>query len=368
MSQAASHPCGPTQHAVLGFVSYPLILGLGLDHIYQTWYFWGLNGLLACSLAACSLTTQLPQLRVARDWRFSTSRAALARMPVHAVLTDASSVDLARALSSRGYQVFLSRSGRLYGFKGLVGKLAPLGVHAALLLSMAGFLGSALGGSVGSAMVPEGASFVLSDALRPASPLASLLAPRGADAEVTVEAFRVEYYPTGAVSQFYSDLAVAPQPGAPTEARVAMKVNVPLRYGGVTGAPRHASARGLPLPHPDASLSNRLVHRLRHGQSGRERGCAGCRRRRLCASDGEPGGGARLCGPHLGDRHPAARPSWLGHLHAARPVSGCPRLSGASARLALHPLLALSPSRPRVWPSTGRTARSPACGGRAAAP
>ncbi len=44
---------------------------------------------------------------------------------------------MGQALQQSGYQVFL-RDGSLYAFKGLAGKLGPIGVHAAMLLVMAG--------------------------------------------------------------------------------------------------------------------------------------------------------------------------------------------------------------------------------------
>ena len=40
-------------------------------------------------------------------------------------------------LQRKGYKVFL-RGGSMYAFKGLAGKLGPIGVHAAMLLVMAG--------------------------------------------------------------------------------------------------------------------------------------------------------------------------------------------------------------------------------------
>jgi cytochrome c biogenesis protein ResB len=45
--------------------------------------------------------------------------------------------DLGGLLRREGYQVFLQR-GSLYAFKGLAGRLGPIGVHAAMLLIMAG--------------------------------------------------------------------------------------------------------------------------------------------------------------------------------------------------------------------------------------
>jgi cytochrome c biogenesis protein len=202
-----------------------------LDHIYSTWYFWALNVLLAASLTACSYTTQWPQLTVARDWRWAASPAAIARMAVHEALPRACATDLARSLAAQGYQVFATPSGKVYGFKGLIGKMAPIAVHAALLLSMAGFLTSALGGATGSAMAPEGSAFVIADALKKASPLTVF--PRAASLRIAVDDFRVTYYPSGAVSQFYSDLSVLAPDGTKLASQ-EMKVNVPLRYKGIT--------------------------------------------------------------------------------------------------------------------------------------
>jgi cytochrome c biogenesis protein len=152
-------------------------------------------------------------------------------MEVHDALPRAVCADLARALAARGYQVFATPTGQLYGFKGLIGKMAPLAVHAGLLLSMVGFLTSALGGATGSAMAPEGSAFVMADALRPASALTLL--PRAASLRLRVDDFRISYYASGVVSQFYSDLSVL-APDGRVLASQEMKVNVPLRYGGVT--------------------------------------------------------------------------------------------------------------------------------------
>ena len=235
-----------------------------LDHLYTTSWFLGLNGLLAASLAACSYTTQWPQLKVARKWRFAASPASLARMEVHDILPRASAADLARALAARQYQVFSAPGGRVYAFKGIIGKMAPLAVHAGLLLSMGGFLASALGGAVGSAMAPVGSSFNIGEALRPASGLTLL--PPASRLRIAVDAFRVSYYPNGVVSQFTSDLSVVDGEGS-VLAQQEMKVNVPLRYGGVTAyqtdwaiasASVHVGGpEGTPLTLPMASLEGK---------------------------------------------------------------------------------------------------------------
>lgn len=45
--------------------------------------------------------------------------------------------DFGRMLRTRGYAVFL-KQGSLYAFKGLAGRLAPIGVHISMLLIIAG--------------------------------------------------------------------------------------------------------------------------------------------------------------------------------------------------------------------------------------
>jgi cytochrome c biogenesis protein len=52
----------PEQPALFGFLTWRLILKLGLDHVYRTPWFLALLILLGSSLAACSLTRQWPML------------------------------------------------------------------------------------------------------------------------------------------------------------------------------------------------------------------------------------------------------------------------------------------------------------------
>lgn len=56
----------PDSHPVLGFLSWQWILALGLDHVYTAPIFLGLLVMLAASLMACTSTTQLPIVKVAR--------------------------------------------------------------------------------------------------------------------------------------------------------------------------------------------------------------------------------------------------------------------------------------------------------------
>ena len=221
----------PTETPAFGFIDYPFILDLGLDHVYTTWYFLFLLGALGSSLAACTLTRQLPVWRVSAEWKFLDRPAALMRMEEAETLPRAKLSDLAENLSRRGYQVFV-KGKKLYAFKGLIGRLAPIGVHAALLLTLGGSAFSGLGGLGGSVMIPEGASFQIAQGLTRGAMFAPT--PKAARDAVVVNDFTIEYLPNGQVSQFFSDLSVVDGKSGAEKQRKVISVNVPLREGGVT--------------------------------------------------------------------------------------------------------------------------------------
>ena len=215
---------------VLGFVTSKLIFALQLDHIYSANYFLMLLALLAGSLVACTATTQWPMVKVAQRWRFRNNAAAYENLNVAKQVSQARIEDFGEALVKQGYQIFL-KDGALYAFKGLGGKLAPIGVHASMLLALGGIVIGILGGFSGSAMIPEGSSATFSSLLRPASMVA--LPPQGSSSSVRVDDFRIAYRSDGSIQQFYTDVAVENEKGE-TVMTKTISVNQPLRYGGIT--------------------------------------------------------------------------------------------------------------------------------------
>jgi len=219
----------PDDQRILGFIDYNFILSTGIDHIYSTWWFLSLLALLGASLAACSSTTQVPMVKVARKWDFFKRKSQFYKMEVAEEIDNARVSDLAPLLASRGYQVF-TKGESLYGFKGLVGRLAPIGVHVALLFILCGSAYSSLALTRGSTMTPQGADFDIASAMRP-SPLGMRKFAGGN--RLRVNNFEIENYASGSVSQFYSDLSVV-SPRGEEVYRKTVSVNDPLRYEGVT--------------------------------------------------------------------------------------------------------------------------------------
>uniref|UniRef100_A0A7I4DV93 ResB-like domain-containing protein n=1 Tax=Physcomitrium patens TaxID=3218 RepID=A0A7I4DV93_PHYPA len=191
----------PDSNPVLGFLSWQWILGLGLDHVYTSPIYLGLLAMLAGSLMACTSTTQLPIVKVARRWSFLKSTKSFSKLDITDSLPKARLSDLGSVLLGHGYQVF-ARGGT---------------VSAACSLR-------------GTVMVPQGLDFRIGDALGSGflGPDASVL-----DSRVHVNKFYIDYRENGQVGQFHSDLAIV-DPQDQIVSSKTISVNDPMRIGGVT--------------------------------------------------------------------------------------------------------------------------------------
>ncbi|PMB24427.1 cytochrome C biogenesis protein CcsB, partial [Fischerella thermalis CCMEE 5319] len=82
----------PEHPALFGFLSWKVILTLGLDHVYRTWWFLALLIFFGTSLTACTFTRQLPALKAARRWKFYDQPRQFTKLALSAEL-DNGSVD-----------------------------------------------------------------------------------------------------------------------------------------------------------------------------------------------------------------------------------------------------------------------------------
>ncbi|KAJ9543580.1 hypothetical protein OSB04_023287 [Centaurea solstitialis] len=220
----------PEDNPILGFFTWRWILTLGFDHMFSSPVFLGTLILLGASLMACTYTTQIPMVKVARRWSFVHSAKTIRKLEFADSLPKASIKDLGVVLSGSGYEVFM-KGPSLYAFKGMAGRFAPIGVHLALLLIMSGGTLSATGSFRGSVTVPQGLNFVMGDVLGPNGFLSK---PTEAfNTEVHVNRFSMDYYDSGEVSQFHTDLSLFDIDGKEVM-RKTISVNDPLRYEGIT--------------------------------------------------------------------------------------------------------------------------------------
>ena len=223
----ANYPEAP---ALFGFLSWKVILTVGLDHVYRTWWFLALLILFGTSLTACTFTRQFPALKAARQWKFYDQPRQFQKLALSAELNTGSLSYLLQMLQNRRYRVFQGEGNTLYARKGIVGRIGPIVVHVGIVLILAGGIWGAMTGFMGQEMVPSGESFHVQNIVE-SGPWAAPQIPK--DWSLRVNRFWIDYTPTGGIDQFRSDMSVLDNQGQEVK-RKTIFVNEPLRYRGVT--------------------------------------------------------------------------------------------------------------------------------------
>ena len=219
----------PEDPALFGFLSWKVLLNLGLNHVYSTWWYLSLLVLFGTSLAACTFVRQLPALKAARRWKFYEKPKQFRKFALSTQLNQVSTDSLVDLLEQRNYKVF-QEGNSIYARKGLIGKIGPIVVHAAILIVLAGGIWGALTGFFAQELIASGNTFTVKNIIE-AGPFSSSHIPQ--DWGVKVNRFWIDYTADGNIDQFYSDLSVVDTEGNELDHKT-ISVNHPLRYDGVT--------------------------------------------------------------------------------------------------------------------------------------
>jgi len=219
----------PDDPALFGFLSAGVILKLGLDHVYSTWWFIALLLLFGSSLAACTFNRQIPALKAARNWKFYHQPRQFQKLALSVELDRGSPESLIPLLEKQGYRVFQEEDA-IYARKGIVGRIGPIIVHLGILIVLLGGIWGAFTGFLAQEMIPSGETFQVNNIFA-AGKFANNNIPK--DWQVKVNRFWIDYTPGGDIDQFYSDLSVVDNQGEEIK-RETIYVNKPLRYDGVT--------------------------------------------------------------------------------------------------------------------------------------
>jgi cytochrome c biogenesis protein len=219
----------PEDPALFGFLTWKVLLTLGLDHVYRTWWFLALLILFGSSLTACTFTRQLPTLKAAQRWSYYTQSRQFQKLALSAELDNLDVEAAIPLLQQKRYHIF-QEGNSLYARKGITGRIGPIIVHASMLIILAGSIWGAMTGFAAQEMVPSGDTFRIQNIFN-AGPWAAAQIPK--DWSVKVNRFWIDYTPEGTIDQFYSDLSVLNDQGTEVE-RKTIHVNEPLRYRGVT--------------------------------------------------------------------------------------------------------------------------------------
>lgn len=220
----------PENPALFGFLTWKVLLVLGLNQVYRTWWFLALLILFGASLTACTFKRQLPALRwFSRTWNFYTQPRQFQKFALSAEFEQGTIDQVLPWLEQQRYRVF-RRDNAVYAHKGIVGRIGPVVVHVSMLLILLGAIVGSMTGFVGQEMVPSGETFQVQNIVE-AGQWSAPQIPK--DWSVRVNRFWIDYTPNGTIDQFYSDLSVLDANQQEID-RQTIHVNQPLRHQGVT--------------------------------------------------------------------------------------------------------------------------------------
>lgn len=252
----------PLSKPIAGFINSDFILFLGLDHVYTTSWFLILLFLFSASLLSCTLSRQIPSLRLATIWKFFRNEKKDNKTGITFNITGLSINQFTYALRERNYNI-LQQGPYLYAYKGLVGKVGPILVHLSITLILIGSVIGALAGFMTQELVAKGELFHLQNIVA-SGPLSYIRQ----DFEGYVYDFNIAYNDQGLVDQFYSDISILDD-NLETISKKTIFVNEPLRSQGSTFYQTDWSVTKLRVTLNDRDISEVLLKEIPASNSSR---------------------------------------------------------------------------------------------------
>ena len=215
----------PLTNPVLGFLTWDIILQLGLDHVYKTWWFFLLIFFFGFSLISCTFLQQFPSLKVARRCQFFRTTEQFYRLKISTILTSFAYSKILARIQQNQYSIFQQKN-IVYCYKGLIGRIAPILVHFSMILILLGTIVGSLFGFKAQEIVPKTEQFHIQNILT-SGQLTSI-----PETSVRINDFWINYTKSKTIAQFYSDLSVLDSEGSEIDQKT-ISVNYPLIYKGL---------------------------------------------------------------------------------------------------------------------------------------
>ena len=211
------------ERPIYGFITYKLILGLGLDHVYTTWWFLSLLLVLGISLISCSITRQFPLLENSKEYFFRKQKTSFLNLPFSIKIKNFFYLKEMIILKLQSLNFYIYQKGNLiYGYKGLIGRISPILVHLSLIIVLGGSALGAFKNFKAQEVLPKGEIFHVQNPIKIGwlTPLPTVT--------TRVNDFWVEYK-NNKIHQFYSNLSILDNYGNEIKTQT-ISVNNPLRY------------------------------------------------------------------------------------------------------------------------------------------
>ena len=216
----------PVTKPIYGFITSRVILKLGLDHVYNTWWFLLLLLILSISLVGCTLTRQFPLLNNSKDYFFRKQENSFLRLPFSIKLKNSFYLKEAILLKLQNLNLYLYQKGNLiYGYKGLIGRISPILVHLSLIIILGGSTLGAFKNFKAQEVLPKGEIFHIQNPLK----IGRLTALP--NITTRINDFWVDYK-NNKINQFYSNLSILDNYGNELKNQT-ISVNNPIRFNNV---------------------------------------------------------------------------------------------------------------------------------------
>ena len=216
----------PLEKPIYGFVNSKLILTLGLDHVYNTWWFLLLLLILGLSLIGCTLTRQFPLVHNSKEYFFRKQSNSFLKLPFSIKLKKNFYLKELILSKLQKLNLYIYQKGELiYGYKGLIGRISPILVHISLIIILGGSTLGAFKNFKAQEILPKGEVFHIQNPLKIGrlTPLPNIT--------TRVNEFWVDYK-NNKINQFYSNLSILDNYGNELKNQT-ISVNNPIKFNNI---------------------------------------------------------------------------------------------------------------------------------------
>ncbi len=150
----------PSNKPIYGFITWRLILNLGIDHIFQTWWFLFLLAIFGSSLSSCTFIRQFPTFLNSKQLLFKKGAKFFWDLPFF--IQNKTLFYLKEMLIARthklNFYIFQKRN-LSYAYKGIIGRISPILVHFSIIIILFGACMGALKSFKDQEVLPKGEFF-----------------------------------------------------------------------------------------------------------------------------------------------------------------------------------------------------------------
>nr|YP_010155910.1 cytochrome c biogenesis protein ccs1 [Cumathamnion serrulatum]QQY85265.1 cytochrome c biogenesis protein ccs1 [Cumathamnion serrulatum] len=220
----------PIYTNTLNFINWKFIIFLGLDHLYQTWWFILVLNIFALSLTICTFSVQLPSLKNARRWKFFHNIKRInSDNQIHNLFDETSNsyINMIYSLVYYNFYVFHKKY-HIYAYKGLIGRIAPIFVHISIIITLFGSVCSLFLGYTAQEMIVNGELFHVKNIIH-----SGFYSNLDTNFVCKIDDFFIDYNKDRSIKQFFSKLSLLNNRGQLIINKI-ISVNSPLKFKGFT--------------------------------------------------------------------------------------------------------------------------------------